>query len=390
MHILYFDWQSFCRSDVLNAFTNLGHTYTLCELPDAAMMLGLGAETIQRLYEQVTQENFDFTFSMNYFPMVSEACQKAGVPYLSWIYDNPYTKAYSINIINSCNYIFTFDSAMCDELRAQGVQTVYYAPMAANPSRFHELAADACSPTYDISFVGALYNEDHNFYDEFVTNAKKAGRDYDIGYIDALIQAQLPLYGINIMGQIPREIIDADFATINKWDEVNSYFETPEKMFADSVLCRKITQLERATLLSLLSEHHSVDLFTRDKSAVVGSCINHGYISYKTEMPVVFANSRINLNISLKSIQTGIPLRAMEIMGAGGFLLSNFQKDYLYHFEPDKDFVYYEDMADALAKVDYYLSHEEERVEIAESGLKKISEAHTYEIRLAEMIDLLH
>lgn len=97
-------------------------------------MLGLGASTIEQLYEEIKKDNYHCVFTMNYFPMVSEACQKAGIPYLAWIYDNPYMKGYSINIINSCNYIFTFDSAMYEELAAQGIQTVYYAPMAANPT----------------------------------------------------------------------------------------------------------------------------------------------------------------------------------------------------------------------------------------------------------------
>ena len=44
-------------------------------------------------------------------------------------------------------------------------------------------------------------------------------------------------------------------------------------------------------------------------------------------MPYVFRNSRINLNITLRSIKSGIPLRCMDIYGAGGFLLSNYQTD---------------------------------------------------------------
>ena len=209
MRILYFDWNSFCRKDVLDGFTALGHSYVLCELPERARMLGLGASTIGQLYEEIKKDNYHCVFTMNYFPMVSEACQKAGIPYLSWIYDNPYMKGYSINIINSCNYIFTFDSAMYEELAAQGVQTVYYAPMAANPDRIAALTASGNPHQYDISFVGALYNEDHNFYDEFTANAAKNNRQYYIGYVDALIQTQLHLYGTDILTPIPKEIIDA-------------------------------------------------------------------------------------------------------------------------------------------------------------------------------------
>lgn len=54
-----------------------------------------------------------------------------------------------------------------------------------------------------------------------------------------------------------------------------------------------------------------------------------GPIDWYSVMPLVFKNTCINLNITLKSIQSGIPLRGMDIMGSGGFLLTNYQNDFL-------------------------------------------------------------
>ena len=34
MKLLYCDWNSFCRADVLQAFENLGHTYKLFSIKD--------------------------------------------------------------------------------------------------------------------------------------------------------------------------------------------------------------------------------------------------------------------------------------------------------------------------------------------------------------------
>ena len=103
-------------------------------------------------------------------------------------------------------------------------------------------------------------------------------------------------------------------------------------------------------------------------------------------MPYVFAISKINLNITLKSIQSGIPLRAMDIMGAGGFLLTNFQADFLDYFTPEEDFVYYNDTEDLLNKIEYYLSHDKERKEIAENGHRKVKENHSFEICFRKML----
>lgn len=390
MNLLFLDWNSYCRKDVLEAFRTLGHSYTNYPLPETAHMLGSDQNTIQEIYEALTADSYNFAFSMNYFPMVSDACERAGIPYISWIYDNPYQMGYSVNIINSCNYIFTFDSAMYKELSDQGVPTIYYAPMAANADRLLSAGRKKTELSHNISFVGALYNEDHNFYDEFKENAIANGKEYYVGYIDALIQMQLHLYGTNILANsLPKEIIEARFAEINEWTERTAYFTTPETIFADNVLCRKITALEREQILSGLSALYPVSLYTRDSGARIGNCKNYGYMDYYDGTPTVFRNSSINLNITLRSIKNGIPLRAIEIMGAGGFLLSNYQSDFLLHFEPDRDFVYYENKEDAIQKAGYYLSHETERKQIAENGWKKIKEYHTYERRLTDMLALL-
>lgn len=113
---------------------------------------------------------------------------------------------------------------------------------------------------------------------------------------------------------------------------------------------------------------------------------NHGRVEYFYEMPMVFKRSRINLNITLRSTVSGIPLRAFDIMGAGGFLLSNYQADFLDLFVPGEDFVYYENKEDLLKKIGYYLNHEEERKAIAGNGHDKVAAKHTYRHRVREML----
>ena len=114
-----------------------------------------------------------------------------------------------------------------------------------------------------------------------------------------------------------------------------------------------------------------------------------GPTDYFREMPLVFKLSRINLNITLRSIQHAIPLRVYDILGSGGFLMSNFQHDLAYHFVPGEDFVYYESRKDLLDKIDYYLSNDSERADIARNAHKKIQEQHTFDVRVNEIIDIV-
>ena len=106
-------------------------------------------------------------------------------------------------------------------------------------------------------------------------------------------------------------------------------------------------------------------------------------------MPYIFNNTRINLNITLRSIKSGIPLRGMDVMGAGGFLMSNYQADYYDWFVPGEDMVMYESVDDLSDKCRYYLTHDNERRQIAANGYGKISEFHTYDVRFKEMFDVV-
>jgi len=73
-------------------------------------------------------------------------------------------------------------------------------------------------------------------------------------------------------------------------------------------------------------------------------------------------------------------------MGAGGFLLTNYQADFLDAFVPDEDFVYYDSKTDLLDKIDYYLEHEDERIRISENGHRRMLENHTFECRVADLL----
>ena len=162
--------------------------------------------------------------------------------------------------------------------------------------------------------------------------------------------------------------------------------ETREYLYAQYVINRKLTGLERLRLLTAVTRTHTLDLFTLDPAFSLPNLRNHGTADYYAKMPLVFKQSRINLNISLRSIKSGIPLRAFDIMGSGGFLLSNYQEDFLENFTPGVDFEYYESEKDLLQKIDYYLTHEEERIAIAKNGHDKVAAAHTYRDRVREML----
>ena len=80
-----------------------------------------------------------------------------------------------------------------------------------------------------------------------------------------------------------------------------------------------------------------------------------------------------------------MPLRAFEIMGSGGFLLTNYQAEFLDYFIPGEDFDYFESPEDMIHKIDFYLNHDNLRKQIAQNGLNKIKMYHTFFDRIKTM-----
>lgn len=397
MKILFIEWASFGNADIKDAFIKEGHSIVSFPFSnkDARRDAAIEADLTSRLRETVP----DAVFSFNYFPLVSNVCKREGLPYLSWIYDSPYVMLYSYTTVNPCNHIHVFDSAVYREFQAAGIPTVHYLPMAANTERLDQLAAagadgshritsqecdgSSASFLYDISFVGSLYTESHNFFDRMETLS-----EYAKGYLEGLMNAQMHIQGYNLIQESLSPIMRELYQAL-PMDPNPDGVETREYLYAQYVINRKITGLERLRLLTAITKKHTLDLFTLDPAFTLPNLRNHGTADYYSEMPLVFQKSRINLNISLRSIQSGIPLRAFDIMGSGGFLLSNYQEDFLENFTPGEDFVFYESEQDLLQKIDYYLTHEEERQAIARNGHDKVAAAHTYRDRVREMLSRL-
>lgn len=421
MNIFYLEWNSFCNEDMFSVLQELGHT--VIKIPFAGHNLS-EEEVAGLLDRKMQQSSCDFLFSFNYFPKVSNVCKERGIRYVSWVYDSPHIHAYSYTVLNPCNYIFLFDYAMYEELHNAGIKTVYYLPLAIHDTRLARLkntAEKRAKYAGDVSFVGSLYSEPkHRVYDKF----QNIG-GYARGYLDGLIQAQLHVQGYNFLQEMLTPDIVAEMQKAYPTDPNAQSVLSPEGIYADYVLARQVTAIERREILEMLGcmdkpesmempddmdklkgmempddmdelkgmemqrRLHRIDLYTHDSQVAIPGVRNRGLVDYYDEMPYVFMNSKINLNITLRSIKTGIPLRALDIMGCGGFLLTNYQAELFEYFEAGKDFVYYTDQEDLLAKVDYYLEHEEERKQIAENGCRKVREQHNMRLRVQHILDIL-
>lgn len=386
MNILFWNWKGFGKEDIVECFEKIGHTVNCID--DKSINERFHEEYNKRFEVEMQKKSYDFVFSINYRPIISQNCMKYNIKYISIVYDNPLVSLYSYTIVNSCNYIFLFDSSQYFELKNGGINTVYYMPLAVNIDRIDRMAYGSDIEKEfisDISFVGAMYNEKHNLFERLEGKLPSQIS----GYLDGIMAAQLKVYGEYFIQELLTKNVVDELQKAMPYDRNRDGIETLEYIFSDYFIGRKLAQMERHNLLNALSQNFNVNLYTHNKTPDLPKINNKGPVDYYDTMPYVFKYSKINLNISLRTIKKGIPLRAMDIMGCHGFLLSNYQEDFLRHFIDGEDFIYFESEENLIKKCKYYLQHDNERKQIEENGYGKIREFHNYTRRLSEILEIV-
>lgn len=370
----------------------------------------LAMEMIQEIHAQKVQG----VISFNYFPIISMICNTCQIPYYAWVYDCPHFTLYAKQVTLPCNRIGIFDKEMVEHLRRYGVNTVYHVPLSVDVHFFSEIIDKATVRmkqrySCDISFVGSLYTDEHNYYDLLFDGEEETDKT------DAMIPEQRELDGLidrqcfSYQEDYLQEAIEKqvnDLKQIQERMEMQGlmlgedYFALSEDILKAAVLEKKVTVEERRRLLQQIAEAGNEDgkgqgrqsfhfkFYTGSDTASFPLLhkYNCGRVDYKTQMPLVFAGSKINLNISLRSIHSGIPLRVLDIMACGGFVLTNWQPEITEFFVDGQELAMFHSMEECMEKIQYYLTHEEERKQIAKAGREKVRTQFCYKKGLAQLM----
>ncbi len=385
MNILMLNWDSFAHEYVIEAFAGFDCKTDIFIWPFAEENMRENKSLELSLTKSIKEKEYDFVFSLNFFPIAAKVCNDCSIKYVAWIYDMPFLLLYSKYTMLDNNYIFFFDKSLFCDFKKYGLKHAFYLPMAAPVDYYDHIEITEIDRTKymaDISFVGSTYNEDRQNFYKYISEVDK----YTEGYLRAIIKMQGEIYGNFILEELLTDNILQELQRVCPLRKGKDEWESDAWIYANYFLARKLTGEQRKEQLELLGENHQVKLYTSDRTDDMAHVMNCGPVDYIKEMPIVFKNSAINLNMTLRSIHTGIPLRAMDIMGCGGFLLTNYQEDFLDYFEPGVDYVFYSSREELVKLVDYYLLHEEERLQIARNGHAKIRSGHTYRNRIETIL----
>lgn len=389
MKILFYRYGSICEPDIISGFLELGNDVSEITVEISKKDFS-PKEGIHLLEKELLAHSYDFVFSVNFYPFISEVCNIFQIRYICWTVDCPVMELYSDSILNQWNRIFLFDAEQYAVFSPRNPSCIFYLPLASNPKRWHSVichtsVSEQKRYTADLSFVGSLYTEKCP-YDK-LQNASA----YLTGYLDGIMDVQQRIYGFHFLEELLTDEVVDEFSS-----HLPGFYIPPEKSIRDDrtamvqmYLEPKISAKERTQILNLLGQKYCVHVYTRSNTDGI-PVKNCGPVKTLTEMPLVFHFSRINLNITSKSIHSGLPLRIFDVLACGGFLITNYQPELPDYFTPGTDLEYYSDEDDLINKVDFYLSHEKDRKEIAYNGLQKVIRYHNYPERLLQILSLAY
>ncbi|MBE5923095.1 MAG: glycosyltransferase [Lachnospiraceae bacterium] len=383
--ILFCKRGSICEDGISNAFKYL--KYDVDFMTKKFESYDYDSEYLTALSETMQKKQYDCVFTVNFIPIVARCCKVFNIPYVSWTVDNPDFELFSNTIELPTNRIFMFDRSQYEKFKPKNPDHIYYMPLACDYeawNSFELTAEDHRNYDCDISFIGSTYEEKCR-YNDIVGDLS----DFTRGYVDGLIAAQLNVYGYNFLEDAMTDEFVKQFKKEVGWYPLGEdYTEDDRAIIADTYVGYKCTEQERFLTLKNISENFNLDLWTLSDTSRFPKANVRGGADSITMMPKIFKCSKINLSMTNRPIRTGMPLRMFDTMGAGGFLLTNYQAEIPEYFEIGRDLEVYESQEDLLNKIAYYLEHDDERIQIAKNGQEKVKNEHSYKIKLEKMLKI--
>jgi len=145
----------------------------------------------------------------------------------------------------------------------------------------------------------------------------------------------------------------------------------------------------RGSIISDIADNFNVDVIGGDPSYINNRAsmrqLEHARVHLHTPnrdhegTDRIYAESKININITSIQFDYAIVNRVLDVAAAGGFLLTDW-KDELREITSVHELISYRSVDELKSKIDYYLTHDEERLEIAAQLHHDVKQKRTYDL----------
>lgn len=384
MRIIYAVSDFLTVPGVWEACLRLGHEVAV--YPQVMEEVEQGTAAGQRLWEFLDQNRADVVLSTMFYPILAQFTHELHIKYAVYGMDSPSYGMYwpEISRYENC-ILFQFDKKECHRMRQMGYQNVYYLPLAADMQRAQNLVItdeEIMKYQCDVAFVGSLYS---NFYNKYDKNVNLFSVKQQQKFADIFERAAFYWDGVDRLGEMLTEDVMDD---VKK--DCPEMFDIPYDMppgyyFKQMFLARKLTNIERTLMVQMLAQRYDFRLYTWEEECVPNGVARYPAVRGEECLKALYSG-KINLNITMRSIESGVPQRIYDIMSVGAFVLTSWSEEIPQLFEEGKEIVTFKTPEEMLQKIDYYLTHEKERLMIGYNGYKKVEECYSYEKQMEKML----
>lgn len=383
MKILYLKNTREYHIDVIEILEKRGHQLMIEKISDDDLKV-LKSFTENRennLLHKIQTADWDIIFSLDYYPCVSMMCEMIKKWYVSWCLEPPFSNLYSSSIVNPRNLIFTADKWLAESFQREGIFNISYLSEGVNIDRCNRIKAglgnerdilecfmigEICEPSWQ-----ELFQTEHLL-------------DATLGYLEGLTASQALIYGYDFWQKRLPKYLYRDLVNNSKLRLRHDSIQEIQQYYAEQCFYPKTTAVDRSVTVKMLSSTCNVNIYSKEKSFEQMNIKNHGEISLREKQELI-GKSKVNINIAPRGFKDGIYGHALQIMGMGGFLITDYRRALEEEFVPGKDFVIFEDMKHLAECVGHYLKESEEREKIAKNAFEKIQENYQLEQRIVEI-----
>ena len=341
----------------------------------SVMTGGLTREDIGALFTALAEFRPDFVLASNFAGMdvgglFARFFEDARIPYVSWFTDTPRMILYEREL--ACSHYMvaaTWERAYIPHFEQLGFQHVFFMPLATDPALFHgEPAGEWQRP---LAFVGSsMVSQVNEAWEKLGPVAGVVGairEAFDAGRItrDRFIE------GIDAL--LPAEVLAGCDRGARRNIELCLIYEATRRQRA-----------EMAVRLNPLGLEVRGDLDWRYVAAKMD-----GPVGYYDDLAPYYRSTAVNVNSTSLQMRWTVNQRVFDCPAAGGFLVSDNQKDLAEFFELDSEAVTYDSLDELEDKVRHYLARPSAREAVIRRAQARIEACHTHAHRLKALEDYL-
>ncbi len=267
---------------------------------------------------------------------------------------------------------FCLERSNCADLKALGFDRVYPLSHASEFTKVEPTEAYA----YEVSFVGHVLPG----FERISSYINFDHARYPYHFLAANFWARLVALDQEL------ETSSTQFATQQGWKYPDLGFF--EQKFIHRANLHSLSSFFRGELIQAIDRSIKVDIIGGDPGYMHGrsdsDVILQENISYHpptadySVAQAIYANSKINLNITALQFDTAVINRVIDVGAVGGFILTDWKPD-LARLTSVSEEISYRSIVEMNHKIQYYLTHESERQLIADQLHQDVLEHGSYD-----------